>query len=80
MDKIIRTHFDNIRSDDPQEQNKAYYALIDVTDKPVTWAYEVWDELFEGLKHKDNHVRAISSQVLANLAKSDPQRKNTQRL
>jgi hypothetical protein len=26
-----------------------------------------------GLTHKDNHVRAISAQVLANLAKSDPE-------
>ncbi|MBL8100748.1 MAG: hypothetical protein JNK81_16320 [Anaerolineales bacterium] len=75
MDKTIRTHFDKIRSEDPQAQNKAYYALIEKTDKPVDWAYEVWDELFADLKHKDNHVRAISSQVLANLAKSDPQEK-----
>jgi hypothetical protein len=75
MDKTIRIHFDNIRSEDPQEQNKAYYALIDATDKTVSWAYEVWDELLDGLKHKDNHVRAISSQVLANLAKSDPKEK-----
>jgi hypothetical protein len=75
MDKTIRTHLDNIRSKDPQEQNKAYYALIDATDKAVSWAYEAWDELFEGLKHKDNHVRAISAQVLSNLAKSDPKEK-----
>ena len=26
----------------------------------------------DGLTHKDNHVRAIASQVLANLGKSDP--------
>lgn len=63
---------DNIRSGDGQIQNKAYFALIDATDKPIDWAYEVWDELFDGLKHKDNHVRAISAQLLSNLAKSDP--------
>src|SRR5215211_3103105 len=28
-----------------------------------------------GLRHKDNHVRAISAQILANLAKSDPKNK-----
>lgn len=72
MDKIIRTYLDNIRSEDGQLQNKAYFALIEKTDKPVDWAYEVWDELFEGLKHKDNHIRAISAQILSNLAKSDP--------
>jgi hypothetical protein len=38
----------------------------------VDWAYEAWGELVDGLTHKDNHVRAITSQVLANLAKSDP--------
>ena len=42
------------------------------TEKPVDWAHEAWDELVEGLTHKDNHVRAISSQLLANLARSDP--------
>jgi hypothetical protein len=71
MDKSIRAHLDNIRSTDGQLQNKAYYALMEKTEKPVDWAYEAWDELVEGLTHKDNHVRAISSQLLANLAKSD---------
>jgi len=72
MDKTIRTHLDNIRSTDGQLQNKSYFFLMEETEKPVDWAYEAWDELVEGLTHKDNHVRAISSQLLANLAKSDP--------
>jgi hypothetical protein len=72
MDKKTRTHLDNIRSEDGQLQNKAYVTLMNATEKPVDWAYDAWDELIEGLKHKDNHVRAISSQLLANLAKSDP--------
>lgn len=72
MDKIIRAHLDNIRSEDGLLQNKAYFALMDATEKIVDWAYEAWDELVEGLTHKDNHVRAISSQILTHLAKSDP--------
>ena len=72
MDKLIRTCLDNIRSEDGQLQNKAYSTLMEKTEKPVAWAYDAWDELVEGLTHKDNHVRAISSQLLANLAKSDP--------
>ena len=71
MDRTIRTHLDNIRSKDGRLQNKAYFTLMEKTEKPVDWAYEAWDELVEGLTHKDNHVRAISSQLLANLAKSD---------
>lgn len=72
MDKTIRKHLDNIRSEDGQLQNAAYHFLMEQTEKPVDWAYEAWDELVEGLTHKDNHVRAISSQLLANLGKSDP--------
>lgn len=72
MDKTIRTHLDNIRSEDGQLQNKAYASLMNATEKPVDWAYDAWDELLDGLKHQDNHVRSISSQLLANLAKSDP--------
>lgn len=41
----------------------------------MDWAYAAWDELVAGLSDKDNHVRAISSQILANLAKSDPEKK-----
>ena len=73
MDKTIRTQLDNIRSEDGQLQNKAYFLLMEKTEKPVDWAYEAWAELIEGLTHKDNHVRAIASQVLTHLAKSDPQ-------
>jgi len=72
MDKTVRTQIDNIRSEDGDLQNKAFTYILKVTDKPVDWAYEVWDEIVDGLKHKDNHVRAITAQVLSNLAKSDP--------
>jgi hypothetical protein len=72
LDKIIRSNIDNIRSTDNDLQNKAFSFILKATDKPVDWAYEVWDEILEGLIHQDNHVRAISAQVLSNLAKSDP--------
>ena len=71
MDKIIRTHLDNIRSEDGQIQFKAYDHLMKVTEQPVDWAYEAWNEIVDGLTHKDNHVRAITSQILTHLAKSD---------
>lgn len=72
MDNVIKTNIDNIHSEDGGVQNKAYNFLMEKTEKPVNWAYEIWDELFADLKHKDNHVRAISAQLLSNLAKSDP--------
>lgn len=72
MDKRTRTNLDNLRSEDRELQNKAFYSILKATDKPVDWAYEAWDEMVEGLSHKDNHVRAIAAQILCNLAKSDP--------
>src|SRR5829696_6998202 len=73
MDDTTRNHLDNLRSKDRELQNKAYYYILEVTEKPVDWAYEGWDGLVKDLRHKDNHVRAIAAQVLANLAKSDPE-------
>ena len=73
MDSKLRKHLDNLRSEERELQNQAFFYILEATEKPVDWAYEVWDELVEGLRHKDNHVRAISAQCLCNLAKSDPE-------
>lgn len=72
MDQKRRKYLENIRSEDRELQNQACTYILKETEKRVDWAYEVWEELVEGLRHKDNHVRAISAQILANLAKSDP--------
>lgn len=73
MDSKTRKHLDNLRSEERELQNQAFFHILEATEQPVDWAYEVWDQLVDGLSHKDNHVRAISAQLLCNLAKSDPQ-------
>jgi hypothetical protein len=73
MDKTTLSHLENLWSENRALQNKAFFHVLDATDKPVDWAYEIWDKLVAGLAHKDNHVRAIAAQILANLAKSDPE-------
>jgi hypothetical protein len=72
MDSKTQKHVANLRSEDRDLQNQAFSYILRETEQPVDWAYEIWDQLVEGLRHKDNHVRAISAQILANLAKSDP--------
>jgi hypothetical protein len=72
MDKTTRARIEDLRSEDRSLQSKAYFHVLAATEKRVDWAYEVWDHLLEGLRHPDHHVRAISAQVLANLARSDP--------
>jgi hypothetical protein len=75
MDDSARTHLTNLHSADKETQNTAFFALLRLTQHPVDWAYEVWDEMVACLTHKDNHLRAISSQMLCNLAKSDPEQR-----
>ena len=72
MDKITRTNFENLTSEDGDVRYVAFENLLKATDKPVDWAYDVWDALLQDTHHKNNHVRAIATQMLCNLAKSDP--------
>jgi len=72
MNQDTRANLGNLWSPDREIQNKAFFNILEETDIPVDWAYEVWDEMVAVLSHKDNHNRAIAAQVLCNLAKSDP--------
>jgi hypothetical protein len=72
MDNTMRQQLDAIFGEDKDARTQAYFALMEATSRPVNWAYEAWNELLAGLRHKDNHVRAISAQVLCNLSTSDP--------
>ena len=73
MDESIRQNLNCILVPDRQAQGQAYQALLAATETTVDWAYEAWDELVNGLRHPDNHVRSIAAQLLCNLAISDPQ-------
>ncbi|WP_027963664.1 hypothetical protein [Halalkalibacillus halophilus] len=72
MDKDIQQSFDNLQSNDADLRYQAYLYLHEVTENPVNWAYEVWDDLVADFKHKNNHRRAIATQLIVQLAKSDP--------
>lgn len=73
MDNEVRKHLANLRSEERELQNQAFFYLLEATEKPVDWAYEVWDDLVKDLSHKDNHRRAIAAQLLCRLSSSDPE-------
>lgn len=75
MNETTRSSLNDLHSADKELQNAAFRRVLEETARPVDWAYEVWDEMVESLRHKDNHRRAIAAQVLCNLAKSDPKKK-----
>ncbi|WP_309120666.1 hypothetical protein [Paenibacillus sp.] len=53
--------------------SEAFHELIRLSEEPVEWAYDAWDRLAHDLTHKDNRRRSHASQLLSNLAKSDPE-------
>lgn len=73
MDENTQASWDDLRSQDGDLRLDALNSILAITNQRVDWAYEVWDELVANLRHADNHQRAIAAQLLANLAKSDPQ-------
>ncbi|GAB1820624.1 hypothetical protein [Herbidospora sp. RD11066] len=68
----IPDQFGDLWSKERDRQNAAYTATMRATERPVPWAYQVWDDVVANLRHEDNHNRAIAAQVLCNLAISDP--------
>lgn len=72
MDEATRAAFAAVRADDGDARTAGYFALLEATAQPVSWAYDEWDELVAELRHRDNHRRSIAAQVLCNLAISDP--------
>nr|WP_318540227.1 hypothetical protein [Terribacillus saccharophilus] len=73
MDREIKEAFIKSKSKDKQESYEAYLYILQATEKQVDWAYEVWDDLLDGLTDQDNHQRSRAAQYLANLAQSDPE-------
>lgn len=68
----VTANYDDLWSKDRAAQNAAFSDIIAAIASPVDWAYSVWDDVVAHLSSKDNHDRAIAAQVLAGLAKSDP--------
>lgn len=75
MEDQIKVAFEKSKVGDKDERYEAYLYILKVTDEQVDWAYEVWDQLLEDLTDKDNHQRSRAAQYLANLAKSDPEKR-----
>lgn len=73
----LNQHIQNIYSNDKKLQGTSYENLMKLTEEPVEWAYEIWDDLLDLLEIGNNRGRSIAAQVLSNLAKSDPDNRMT---
>ncbi len=75
MDAETKRHLSNLHSNDANSRYESFQYILKLTQQPVDWAYDVWNDLLLQLKNGDNHQRAIAAQLLSNLAKSDPDNK-----
>lgn len=75
MEEIMQQNFNNLHSKDAASRYNSFQFIINKTNQPVDWAYDVWDDMLVLMKMGDNHQRTIAVQVLANLAKSDPKQR-----
>ncbi|WP_106497929.1 hypothetical protein [Lentibacillus sp. Marseille-P4043] len=75
MDSKTQSYFENLNSKDKEVQYEAFQNILAATMEEVDWAYEVWDQLKEGLSDSDNHTRSRAAQFLSSLAISDPEKR-----
>src|SRR5688572_6527534 len=71
MNATTRQHIDNLQNTNADERYASFQYLLEATNKPVSWAGDVWDDLLKLMVTGDNHQRTIAAQLLSNLAKSD---------
>jgi hypothetical protein len=48
----VTTRIAGIDSGDRIVQGEAYQALLEASNEPVAWAYEVWEDLLKALTHR----------------------------
>ena len=72
MDDLSRKYYSDLRSADADVRYEAFRYLMKETQEQVDWAADMWDDLLALASGGNNHERAIATQLLINLAKSDP--------
>lgn len=73
MKESISQLIRNLYSKDKKLQGASYRKLMQLTEQPVDFAEEIWEDLLDLLKNGNNTSRSIAAQILCNLAKSDKQ-------
>lgn len=74
MESQVQRYFEDLESTDKEIQYEAFKNIKTLTEKEVEWAYEIWDQLLQDLKNRDNHKRSRAAQFLSHLAISDPEK------
>lgn len=71
MENAVKECIRNLEATDDQIRLNALQTILSITEHPVDWVYEVWDDLLQKLNHENSYQRSIAILVLCHLAKSD---------
>jgi hypothetical protein len=71
MNEQLKIIFADLASSDDGTRMSALKTVLALTEQPVEWVYEVWDDLLQRLQHENSYQRTIAVKVLCRLAKSD---------
>jgi hypothetical protein len=63
MNAETKSHLDNLHSKDANSRYESFQYVIKLTQQPVDWAYDVWNDLLLMLIQGDNHQRSIAAAV-----------------
>ena len=51
MDELTRKHIRNLHAtNDADARYESYKYVLSLTQEPVAWSYEIWDEMLELIK------------------------------
>jgi len=75
MNKEVETLVEQLAEKDDTIRYAAFTQLLVLSEKKVTWVYEVWDTLVEKLGSENSFQRSIGLMLLCNLSQSDSEKR-----
>ena len=75
MEANIQELFDQLNEKDNTVRYEAFTRLLEITENPVKWVYEVWDLLVGKLDNPNSFQRSIGIMLLCNLSHSDKEKR-----
>jgi hypothetical protein len=75
MEEKIREMIVNLAEKDDDIRYEAFRRLMSITEEPVPWIYEAWDELTGKFKSDNSYQRTIAMNLFCNLSRCDSQKR-----
>ena len=75
MEENIRQMVADLSEKDDNIRYEAFRRLMSITEEPVPWIYEVWDELAAKFDSDNSYQRSIAMNLFCNLSRCDSEKR-----